>query len=61
MLAGLPVNALALVAAVIDALATSTSFQGGVRELGPAFPRVLHPFATVKRAALGRAAALRVH
>jgi hypothetical protein len=58
--AGLPVNALSLVAAVIDSLVTSTALQGGVRELRPAFPRVLHPFATVKRAALGRTAALRV-
>jgi hypothetical protein len=60
MLAGLPVNTLALVAPVIDPLATSTSFQGAVRELGPPFPRVLHPFAAVERATLGRTAAFQV-
>ena len=60
MLAGFPVNALALVAAVIDTLATSTPLQGGIRELGPALARVLHPLTAVKRATLGRTAALGV-
>lgn len=60
MLAGLPVDALSLVAAVIDSLLAATALQRGVREVGPPFPRVLHPLATVKRAALGCAAALRV-
>jgi hypothetical protein len=43
---------------VIDTLVTSTALQGGVGELRPAFARVLHPLATVKRAALVCTAAL---
>lgn len=60
MLTGLPIDALALVAAVIDTFVTSTALQGGVRELRRPFPRVLHPFAAVERPTLGRTAALRV-
>jgi hypothetical protein len=31
-----------------------------IGQLGPAFPRVLHPVATVERSALGRSASFRI-
>ena len=60
MVTGIAIDPLPLVTAVIHALVTPVSFQRGVREIGPAFPRVIHPFAAVERAALRCAAALRV-
>jgi hypothetical protein len=60
VLAGFAVNALALVATVIDALATSAPLERGVREVSPPSSRLLHPLATVERATLWTAAALGV-
>jgi hypothetical protein len=58
VLAGLPLDSLAFVTAVVDMVVAAEPLERGIREVGPPFARVLHPLPAVKRAALGSTAAL---
>src|SRR5205807_1804096 len=54
------IDALAFVAAVVDAFVSAAPREHLVRERRPPFARVLHPFAAVKCSALGRTSAIRI-
>ena len=60
MSARFTIDALALVAAMVDAFGAAVPLEHLVRQLGPPLARVLDPFATVKLAGLRCAAAFRV-
>jgi hypothetical protein len=60
VLTRLPLDALACVAAMIDALFQAGAFQRSVRVLSPLLSRTLYPLATVERSALRRTATFRV-
>jgi hypothetical protein len=58
--AGIAVNSLALVAAMVDAFLAPTRAEYLVRQFGPSLACTFHPFASVKCSALRRAAASRM-
>ncbi len=58
--AGIAVDSLALVAAMVDAFLAPTRAEHLVRQFGPSLACMFHPFASVKRSALRRAAPIRM-
>ena len=58
--AGIAVDSLALVAAMVDAFLAPTRAEHLVRQFGPSLACTFHPFTSVKCSALRRAAAIRM-
>jgi hypothetical protein len=58
--AGVAVDALALVAAMVDAFLAPSRAEHLVRQFSPSLACTFHPFASVKRSALRRAAPFRM-